>query len=151
MGLLAKIFVKAPKQPEGGAMAQPAEDKGRKRVPRLLWVIVLSLGLNVLAWTGRSCLPDAVGVWPLVSLLGFFLLGLVIGRWWSLQVTCAFAVIHAIPVYLGLLPGYLSTWEEALWWAFALAILLALTGLGVLGRGAIRWLQKWLKPETAVS
>ena len=34
-----------------------------------------------------------------------------------------------------------STWEEALWWAFALAIMLALTGLGVLCRGAIRWLQ----------
>ena len=73
--------------------------------------------------------------------LGFFLLGLLIGRWWALLVTCAYGLIHAIPVYLGLLPGYLSTWAEALWWAFALAVLLALTGLGVLGRGAIRRLR----------
>jgi len=44
-------------------------------------------------------------------------------------------------IYLGLLPGYLSTWEEALWWAFALALLLALTGLGVISRRAIRWVR----------
>jgi quinol-cytochrome oxidoreductase complex cytochrome b subunit len=56
-------------------------------------------------------------------------------------VTLAYGVIHAIPVSLGLLPGYLSTWGEALWWAFALVILLTLMGLGVLGRGIIRWLR----------
>ena len=72
----------------------------------------------------------------------YVLLGLLIGRWWSLLVTVVYAVIHAIPVYLGLLPGYLSTWGEALWWAFALTILLALTGLGVLSRMAIRWLRR---------
>ena len=76
-----------------------------------------------------------------MSLLDFFLLGLLIGRWWALVVTCAYGVIHAIPVYRGLLPGYLSTWGEALWWGIALAVLLALTGPGVLGRGAIRWLR----------
>jgi hypothetical protein len=74
-------------------------------------------------------------------LLGFFLLGWLIGRWWALVVTCAYGVIHAIPVYLGLMPGYLSTWGEALWWALALAVLLALTALGVLGRRAIHWLR----------
>ena len=49
MGLLAKVLVKNPRQAESGAMAQPAEDNGRKRVPRLLCVIALALGLNVLA------------------------------------------------------------------------------------------------------
>jgi hypothetical protein len=122
-------------------MVQPGEDIRRKRVPPLVWAVVLALCLNVLAWVAASWRPDSHGTWTLVSLLGFLLLGLIIGRWWALLVTCAFGVIHAIPVYLGLLPGYLSTWEEALWWAFALAILLALTALGVLGRGAIRWLQ----------
>jgi hypothetical protein len=85
----------------------------------------------------------------LVSLLGFFLLGMVAGRWWALLVTCAFAVIHAIPVYFGLLPGYLSTWGQALWWAFALVLLLALTALGVLGRGAMRWLWSRFSPNPA--
>jgi hypothetical protein len=65
-----------------------------------------------------------------VRLLGFFLLGVLIGRWWALVVTCADGVIPAIPVSLGLLPGYLSTWGEALWWALALAVWLARTGPG---------------------
>ena len=76
-----------------------------------------------------------------MSLLGSFLLGSLIGRRWALGVTGAYGVIHAIPVSLGLTPGSLSTWGEAPWWGIALAGLLALTGLGVLGRGAIRRLR----------
>ena len=72
-----------------------------------------------------------------VSLLGSFLLGLLIGRWWALGVTGICGVIHAIPVSLALSPGHLST-GGVLWWGIALAVLLALTALGVLGRGAIR-------------
>ena len=102
---------------------------------------LLALGLNVLVWVAASWLPGANESWRFASLLGFFVLGLVIGRWWALLVTCAFGVIHAVPVYLGLLPGYLSTWGEALWWVFALVLLLAVTGLGVLCRGAVRRLQ----------
>ena len=120
---------------------QPGESIARKRVPLLARIIVLAFALNVLAWTAASWFPDRNGIWTLVSLLGFFLLGLIVGRWWALSVTVAFAVIHAAPVYLGVVPGYLSTWEEALWWAFALVILLAFTGLGVLGRKAVHWLQ----------
>jgi hypothetical protein len=119
-------------------MAQPGAGIGWKRVPLLVWVVLLALGLNILAWVAPSWRPNAPGTWTLVSLLSFLLLGLAIGRWWALLATCAYGVIHAVPVSLGRLPGYLATWEEALWWAFALAILLALTGLGVLGRGAIR-------------
>jgi hypothetical protein len=78
------------------------------------------------------------GVWSVISLLAAFLTGALIGRSWALLVTVAFVVIHAIPVYLKLLPGYLSTWEEALWWAFALTLLLALTGLGLMTRRVIR-------------
>ena len=103
--------------------------------------VALALGLNGLAWAAASWRPNDHGTWALVSLLGSFLLGLLIGRWWALVVTCAYGVIHAIPVYLGLLPGYLSTWGKRAWWALALAVLLALTGLGVLGRGAIRRLR----------
>lgn len=108
------------------------------RVPLLLRIIGLALTLNLLAWVGAAWRPDNNGSWTLVSLFGFFLLGCVIGRWWALLVTCAFGVIHAVPVYLGLLPGYLSTWGEALWWVFALAILVTLTALGVLSRAALR-------------
>lgn len=122
-------------------MTHEGESIERKRVPLLVRVFVLAFALNVLAWAGAAWRPDDNGTWRLVTLLGFFLLGLIAGRWWALLVTCTFAVIHAIPVYLGLLPGYLSTWEEALWWAFALVVLVALTGLGVLGRRAIHWLQ----------
>ena len=123
-------------------MAQGEISSGRKRVPLLVWIVALALGLNGLAWVGASFGPAAQQIWPFVGLSIFFLLGLLIGRWWSLLVTVVYAVIHAIPVYLGLLPGYLSTWGEALWWAFALTILLALTGLGVLSRMAIRWLRR---------
>ena len=129
-------------------MAQPEGSKGRKGVPLLVRAVALALGLNVLAWAAASWGPNVPGTWGLVSLLGFFLLGLLIGRWWALLVTCAYGVIHAIPVYLGLLPGYLSTWGEALWWAFALAVLLALTALGVLTRGAIRWLRSRSRKRT---
>ena len=122
-------------------MTQAAASIGRKRVPLFVRIIVLAFALNVPSWVAAAWRPDSHGPWTAVSLVGFFLLGFVVVRWWALLVTCAFAVIHAIPVYLGLLPGYLSTWKEALWWAFALVILLALTGLGVLGRGALRWLQ----------
>ena len=120
-------------------MSQPDAVAGRKAVPRLIWAIALAFGLNVFAWTAAYLRPNDHGTWAIVGFLGFFLLGLFIGQWWALLVTCAYGVIHAIPVYLGLLPGYLSTWGEALWWAFALAILLTLTGLGVLTRLAIRW------------
>ena len=47
-----------------------------------------------------------------MSWLGFFLLGLLIGRWWALVVTGAYGVIHAIPVYLGLMPGHPLTWGK---------------------------------------
>jgi hypothetical protein len=122
-------------------VAQPAASIGRKRVRLLVGAVALALGLNVLAWSAAFWRPNDHGTWAVVGLLGFFLLGLLIGRWWALLVTSAYGLIHAIPVYLGLLPGYLSTWGEALWWAFALAVLIALTGLGVLSRGAIRWLR----------
>jgi hypothetical protein len=105
-------------------------------------VILFALGLNVLVWIAAAQWPAARDSWRWLSLSGVFLLGFVIGRWWALLVTCAFGVIHAIPVYLGLLPGYLSSWGEALWWAFALSLLVALTALGVLARAALRWLQR---------
>jgi len=66
---------------------------------------------------------------------------LLIGRWWALLVTFAFAVIHTAPVSLQWLLGYLSTWGEALWWAFCLVVVLTLTALGVLSRTAIREIQ----------
>ncbi len=126
-------------------MAQDVVPNGesirRRRVRLLIWIVALALGLNVLAWVGAAWWPDAIRIWARVSLLGFFLIGLLIGRGWALLVTLAYGVMHAIPVYLGLLPGYLSTWEEALWWGFALTILLTLTGLGVISRRAIRWLR----------
>ncbi len=122
--------------------AQDGEILKRRRVRRLSWIIGLALGFNLLAWIGAWLWPDSGsnGVWTVVSLLGAFLTGALIGHWWALLVMLAFGILHAIPVYLGLLPGYLSTWEEALWWAFALTILLALTGLGVISRSAIRWI-----------
>jgi hypothetical protein len=119
-------------------MTQPEAGIQRKRVRLLVRVILLAVGLNVVAWVGASLGPGARASWTVVSLLLFFLLGLTIGRWWALWVTCAFGLLHAVPVYLGLLPGYLSTWGEALWWVFGLTVLLALTGIGVLVRAAIR-------------
>jgi hypothetical protein len=119
-------------------MAQSVAVAGRRRVPLFITAVALALGLNVFAWIAAYLRPNDHGTWTIVSLLCFYVLGLVIGQWWALLATCAYAVIHAIPVYLGLLPGYLSTWGEALWWVFALAILLAITGLGVVTRLAIR-------------
>ncbi len=125
------------RQPDENEVA-PAEVSMAWRVPLLVRIIALGLGLNGLAWVAASWRPDDHGTWTLVSVLGFFLVGLLIGRWWALLVTCAYAVIHAVPVYFGLLPGYLSTWGEALWWIVALVFLLALTGAGVLCRRGIR-------------
>jgi hypothetical protein len=122
-------------------MTRVAGGVGRERVPLPVRVGVLALALNAVAWAAASWRPDSHGAWTAVSLTGFFLLGFAVGRWWALLVTCGFAVIHAVPVYLGLLPGYLSTWGEALWWAFGLVVLLALTGLGVLARGGLRRLR----------
>ncbi len=123
--------------------APQEESRKRRRVRLLSWIIGLALGFNVFAWVGAWLWPDAAtnGVWGVVSLLGAFLTGALIGRAWALLVMLAFGLLHAIPVYLGILPGYLSTWEEALWWAYALTLLLALTGLGVISRSAIRWVQ----------
>jgi hypothetical protein len=122
-------------------MTRAGDGIGQTRVPLLARVIGLALALNVLAWVAASWRPDAGGGWAVVSLLGVFLLGFIVGRPWALLVTLAYGVIHAAPVYLGLLPGYLSTWGEALWWTFALVVLIVLTGLGVLGRWAVRWLR----------
>ena len=122
-------------------MGEPAPALRQKRLRLLTRVLFIALLLNVLAWIGASLGPGAQASWRFVSLLGFFLLGLSIGRWWALLVTCAFGVIHAAPVYLGLLPGYLSSWGEVLWWIFALALLVALTGLGVLARSVSRRLR----------
>lgn len=109
----------------------------------LPWLIILlALGLNLVAWIGATLGPGAQASWRYVSLLLVYLVGLVIGRWWALLVTCAFGIIHAIPVYLGLLPGYLSTWGEALWWAFALGLMVMITGLGVLTRRVVRRLRR---------
>lgn len=116
-------------------MAPAGDGTGRTRGPPLARVVALAVALNVLAWVAAAWRPDAHGGWALVALPGFVLLGFAVGRWWALRVTLAYGVIHAVPVSLGLLPGYLSTWGEALWWAVALAVLLALTALGVLGRG----------------
>ena len=112
-----------------------------RRAPHLARILLVALGLNVLAWVGASLGPGAQESWKFVSLLLFFVLGLTIGQWWALWVTCAFGVLHAVPVYLGLLPGYLSTWGEALWWLFALVLLVALTATGVLVRAGIRRLR----------
>jgi len=128
-------------------MIRKGESIRWRRVRLLIWIVVLALGLNVLTWVGAAWWPEVIRVWRLVSLLGFFLIGLLIGRGWALLVTLAYTFIHAIPVYLGLLPGYLSTWEEALWWGFALTILLTLTGLGVISRRAIRWIRSRFAPQ----
>lgn len=122
-------------------MAEPAPVIEQTRLRLVTRVLFIALLLNVVAWVGASLGPGAQASWRFVSLLGFFLLGLAIGQWWALLVTCAFGVIHAIPVHLGLLPGYLSTWRELLWWLFALTLLVALTGLGVLARIAGRRLR----------
>ena len=113
----------------------PAE---RRRSRLAVRVLSVALGLNMIAWIGASLGPGAQASWKWVSLGGGFALGLAIGQWWALLVTIAFGLIHAVPVLLGLLPGYLSTWGEALWWAFALVLLVGLTALGVVSRKAIR-------------
>jgi hypothetical protein len=127
-------------------MPASAEGIGDKRLPLLARVILIALGLNVVAWIGASLGAGAQASWKYVSLLLFFLIGLVIGRRWAMLVTVAFGIIHAIPVYLGWIHGYLSTWGEALWWAFAMVLLVLLTGLGVLTRKAIGRLQaRWAR------
>jgi len=126
----------------GNDVAQLQGSPGRKRVALFVTIVTLALALNVLAWAAAAWRPSEHGTWAVVGMTSFFLLGAIIGRWWALLVTCAYGVIHAIPVYLGLLPGYLSTWGEALWWVFALTVLLALTSLGVLSRAAVRRLRE---------
>lgn len=121
----------------------PAPADTTQRKLSLPWLIILlALGLNLVAWVGASLGAGAQASWRYVSLLLVFLVGLVIGRWWALLVTCAFGVIHAIPVYLGLLPGYLSTWGEALWWTIALVLMVLVTGLGVFARKTVNRLQR---------
>jgi hypothetical protein len=115
---------------------------GKLRVSVFVRATLIALGLNLVAWVANAWLPDAPESWKYISLGLFFAIGFGIGSWWALMVTAAFGVIHAVPVYLGLLPGYLSTWGEALWWAFALALLLCVTALGVLSRKAMRRLRK---------
>ena len=110
----------------------------RKRGSIVSRSLLLALARNVLAWLGAAMGPSAQAIWPWVSLVGFFVLGLTIGRWWALLVTAAFGVIHAIPVVLGLLPGYLSSWGEAIWWAFALTLLVGVTAIGVVARWLLR-------------
>ena len=122
-------------------MVQSETSAGRKHIPLAVRVVALALALNVVAWVAASLQSNAQGSWAYVALSIFFLLGFLIGRSWALLVTLAYGAIHAIPVSLGLLPGYLSTWGEVLWWSFALVILLALTGLGVLGRRGVRWIR----------
>lgn len=92
--------------------AQNGESLRRRQVRPLIWIGLLALGFNVFSWIGVRLWPDTSrnGVWTVVSLLGAFLIGALIGRSWALLVTLAFVVIHAIPVYLKLSPGYLSTW-----------------------------------------
>lgn len=110
---------------------------------RRVWVraALIAVALNALVWIGAALFPETRQGWGKVALPLFVLLGFCVGRWWALRVTAFFGIIHAIPVYFGLLPGYLSTWAEALWWVFALILLLALTALGVLVRKGIRRLQ----------
>ena len=123
-------------------MTEPNAPKRRSRIQLLVRVLLIALGFNIVAWVGAASGPAAQSSWKVVSLIGCFVLGLAVGRWWALLVTFAFGLIHAVPVLLGLLPGYLSTWGEALWWAFALVLLLGLTGLGVLSRKAIHRIQR---------
>ena len=115
-------------------MAQSEAGIHRMRVALLSRAVLLALALNILVWIAAAWQPDNNGSWRLVSLGGCVMLGVLIGQWWALIVILAFGVIHAIPVYLGLLPGYLSTWGEALWWIFALSLMLTLTAIGVLAR-----------------
>ena len=112
-----------------------------RSLPLFVRVVLLAVALNVPAWVGAASFPGALEIWKYVSLLGTFALGFVIGRWWALWVVVAFGVIHAIPVYLGWTQGYLSTWAEALWWTFALSLLVALAALGVIARRAIHRFQ----------
>lgn len=123
-------------------MSPAPADTTQRKLSRPWLIILLALGLNLVAWVGASFGAGAQASWRYVSLLLVFLVGLVIGRWWALLVTSAFGVIHAIPVYLGLLPGYLSTWGEALWWTFALVLMVLVTGLGVLARKTVNRLQR---------
>ena len=119
-------------------VGQPEPSGGGKSVTLLVRAGLIALGLNVVAWVANAWIPNVEESWKYISLGLFFSIGFCIGRWWALLVTGAFGVIHAVPVYFGLLPGYLSTWGEALWWLFALALLLGVTALGVLVRGVFR-------------
>jgi hypothetical protein len=119
-------------------VVQPDMNVGSKRVSVFVRAVLIALGLNVLAWIANASIPNVEESWKYISLGLFFTIGFGIGRWWALLVTGAFGVIHAVPVHFGLLPGYLSTWGEALWWLFALALLLVVTALGVLVRGVFR-------------
>lgn len=112
-----------------------------RSVPLFVRVVLLAVALNVPAWVGAAAVPGALEIWKYISLLGTFLLGFVIGRWWALWVVVAFGVIHAIPVYLGWSRGYLSTWADALWWTFALSLLVTIAALGVLARRVIHRFQ----------
>lgn len=131
-----------------GATGQSSEPEGgRSRL--VTRVLLIALILNGLAWLGASLGPAAHAAWRPVSLLTCVGLGFAIGRWWALLVTCAFGAIHAVPVYLGLLPGYLSTWGELAWWLFALTLLVGLTALGVLARQLAQWLWQRVGPQDA--
>ena len=71
----------------------------------------------------------------------YFLLGLVIGRWWAPLVAVGFYLLHALTVYLGIWPGSISTWSALRWWIFIFFPLVGPTGVGVLIRVALRWVR----------
>ncbi len=73
----------------------------------------------------------------------YFLLGLVIGRWWALGVAIGLYWLHGLAVYLGIWPGSISTWSAVQWWIFIFFPLVGLTGIGVLIRVAIRRARGW--------
>lgn len=70
--------------------------------------------------------------------ISYFLLGLVIGRWWALVVAVALYWLHGLAVHLGIWSGSISTWSALQWWIFIFFPLVGLTGVGVLMRVAIR-------------
>ncbi len=49
----------------------------------------------------------------------YFLLGLVIGRWWALGVAIGLYWLHGLAVYLGIWPGSISTWSALQWWVLS--------------------------------
>ncbi|CAA9443614.1 MAG: hypothetical protein AVDCRST_MAG14-174 [uncultured Rubrobacteraceae bacterium] len=73
----------------------------------------------------------------------YFLLGLVIGRWWVLVVAVGLYWLHGLAVYLGIWSGSISTWSALQWWIFIFFPLVGLTGIGVLIRVAIRRAHSW--------